>query len=212
MKIIKIIVISIGLLILSPAVLAEAIINNGQLPVIGQNTPPDLSTVLPVPQASVPPLKSSTNVESQNKKQKQKEPVTKPGSYREFVFNPKTHRWYAYENGELINSGPASGGANYCPDIKRSCHTPSGTYSIIQKGTASCKSTRYPLARGGLPRGGAKMPYCMFFSNYYAIHGSYEVSTTKNISHGCIRVYPDAARWLSQNFIRIGTKVVVKPY
>lgn len=123
-----------------------------------------------------------------------------------FVFNPRTLSWVAIRNGKVIRSGRASGGSHYCRDIKRSCRTPTGTFSIISKGSASCRSSRYPL--GG---GGAKMPYCMFFSKYYAIHGSYDVPNY-NASHGCIRVRPSDALWLSRNFIRIGTTVVVRPY
>jgi lipoprotein-anchoring transpeptidase ErfK/SrfK len=123
------------------------------------------------------------------------------------VFDPTEHKWYAYDNGQLIRSGIASGGRDYCADSGHKCHTPSGTFSIIRKGGADCKSTRYPL-----PHGGAPMPYCMYFTDFYAIHGSYELSATANISHGCIRIHPDAARWLNQNFANIGTKVVIRPY
>ncbi len=123
-----------------------------------------------------------------------------------FVFNPRTLMWYAYDNGQLVNSGRASGGAGYCKDINRSCRTPSGTYAVRSIGGPGCKSTRYPL-----PNGGAPMGYCMHFSKFYAIHASNSVPNY-NASHGCIRVQPADARWLSQNFMRIGTKVVVKPY
>lgn len=124
-----------------------------------------------------------------------------------FIFNPKKLSWVAVgENGKVVKSGKASGGSGYCRDIRRSCRTPTGTYSIIGKRGASCRSTRYPVGRGG-----AKMPYCMFFTKYYAIHGSYEVPNY-NASHGCIRVRPNDAKWLHQNFIKVGTTVVVKPY
>ncbi|MBS0349865.1 MAG: L,D-transpeptidase [Proteobacteria bacterium] len=126
---------------------------------------------------------------------------------RTFVFDPKVHRWYAYENGELINSGIASGGRDYCADSHHRCHSPIGVFRVLSKEGPECKSTIYPL-----PHGGAPMPYCMHFSKYYAIHGSYELSATANISHGCIRIQPDAARWLNQEFLKIGDKVVVKPY
>ncbi len=124
-----------------------------------------------------------------------------------FVFDPREHRWYAYDNGELVKSGIASGGRSFCNDSGHHCHTPSGTFSVLSKGGAGCKSTIYPM-----PHGGAPMPYCMFFTHYYAVHGSNELSATANISHGCIRIQPSAARWLSENFMNIGTKVVVKPY
>jgi lipoprotein-anchoring transpeptidase ErfK/SrfK len=124
-----------------------------------------------------------------------------------FVFNPRSHHWYAINgNGKVIKQGQASGGRGYCPDIRRSCRTPTGVYRIRQKGGPGCHSSRYPVGHGGAP-----MPYCMFFSKYYAVHGSYDVPNY-NASHGCIRVHPGDARWLNQNFMRVGTKVVIKPY
>ena len=125
----------------------------------------------------------------------------------EFVFSPRTRQWKAIDaNGKVVRTGYGSGGRNYCPDIKRSCHTPTGTFTVRSKGGAGCRSSRYPVGRGGAP-----MPYCMFFSQYYAVHGSYEVPNW-NASHGCIRIQPSDARWLSNNFMHVGTTVVVKPY
>lgn len=124
-----------------------------------------------------------------------------------FVFSPRTLQWKAInDSGHVIRSGHGSGGRGYCPDIRRSCRTPTGTYSVISKGGPGCRSSRYPVGRGGAP-----MPYCMFFSKYYAVHGSPDVPR-RNASHGCIRVRPGDARWLSNNFMRIGTKVVIKSY
>jgi lipoprotein-anchoring transpeptidase ErfK/SrfK len=123
------------------------------------------------------------------------------------VFNPRTHSWQAIDNnGHVVRSGRASGGRGYCSDTGRRCFTPRGVFTVHSKGGPGCKSTLYPVGRGGSP-----MPYCMFFSKYYAIHGSYEVPNY-NASHGCIRVIPSDARWLSANFVKIGTRVVVKPY
>lgn len=124
-----------------------------------------------------------------------------------FIFNPRTHSWSAInEKGRVIKSGRASGGRHYCPDIRRSCRTPAGVYRISSMRGADCKSSRYPVGRGG-----AKMPYCSFFSKYYAVHGSYDVPRY-NASHGCIRVVPSDALWLQRHFMKIGTKVIVKPY
>ena len=124
-----------------------------------------------------------------------------------FIYNPRSLQWQAINtDGKVVRTGRGSGGRSYCPDIHRSCRTPTGTYHVIGKGNAGCRSSRYPVGRGGAP-----MPYCMFFSKYYAIHGSYDVPN-RNASHGCIRVTPTDARWLHQNFIQVGTKVVVKPY
>lgn len=124
-----------------------------------------------------------------------------------FIFNPNTLSWKAInEQGKVVRTGRGSGGRGYCPDIHRGCKTPSGVYHVISKGGSGCRSSRYPVGRGGAP-----MPYCMFFSKYYAIHGSPDVPN-RNASHGCIRVRPSEARWLSNNFVRVGTKVVVHPY
>lgn len=124
-----------------------------------------------------------------------------------FVFSPRRKSWGAYNaSGRLIRSGRASGGRHYCPDVRRACRTPRGSFRIISKGGAGCKSSRYPK-----PRGGAPMPYCMFFSKHYGVHGSYDVPN-RNASHGCIRVVPSAAKWLHRNFLHIGTKVVVTSY
>lgn len=123
-----------------------------------------------------------------------------------FIFNPRSLTWKAVHNGKVIKSGKAIGGSHYCKDIGRSCRTPTGTFQVISKGGPDCRSSRYPVGKGG-----AKMPYCMFFSKLYAVHGSYEMPNY-NASHGCIRVYPSAARWLSQNFMHVGTTVVVQSY
>jgi lipoprotein-anchoring transpeptidase ErfK/SrfK len=124
-----------------------------------------------------------------------------------FEFNPNTLTWKAInDSGKVVRVGKGSAGKSYCRDLHRGCKTPSGVYRIYSKGSAGCRSSRYPLGRGGSP-----MPYCMFFNKNYAIHGSYEVPNY-NASHGCVRVRPSDARWLSGNFIRIGTKVIIHPY
>lgn len=124
-----------------------------------------------------------------------------------FVYNPKTLQWSAIDGkNHVVRTGRGSGGRGYCPDIHRSCRTPTGTYHVVSKGGPGCRSSRYPVGRGGAP-----MPYCMFFSRYYAVHGSPDVPNY-NASHGCVRVRPADARWLNQNFMHVGTKVVIKPY
>jgi len=108
--------------------------------------------------------------------------------------------WAAYDGGgSLVHSGRVSGGKDYCPDIHRHCRTVTGTYTIYTKKGAGCVSTRFPVGKGG-----AKMPYCMFFHGGYALHGSYAVPDY-NASHGCVRMVPDDAQWLNQNFVRVGS-------
>lgn len=126
---------------------------------------------------------------------------------RELVINPREHRWYAKQNGKIVRTGVVSAGAGYCRDIRRSCRTPRGTFYIIRKGGPGCRSSRYPL-----PRGGAPMPYCMHFSKNYAVHGSYDVPRHRHASHGCVRVSPADARWLNQHFLSVGDRVQVMSY
>jgi len=123
------------------------------------------------------------------------------------LIDPNVHAWGAYDkNGNLVKAGLATAGGYYCPDINRGCKTSAGHFRIQSLGAESCKSTRYPL-----PRGGAPMPYCMFFNKNQGLHGSQYVMEG-NASHGCVRLSVDDAEWLRFNFANIGTKVVVKPY
>jgi len=115
--------------------------------------------------------------------------------------------WGAYDmQGDLINWGPVSGGKNYCADIKRGCRTITGTFTFYSKKGPSCISSRFPV-----PRGGAPMPYCMHFYGGFALHGSASVPGY-NASHGCVRLFSEDAKWLNQEFVRVGsTKVRVVP-
>jgi hypothetical protein len=125
---------------------------------------------------------------------------------RVFIFNPNSQRWAVYErDGSLVRTGHGSAGRHYCPDVRRGCKTPSGTYSLRAKMGPGFRSSRYPL-----PRGGAPMPYAMFFSKYYAIHGSNDVPHY-NASHGCVRVYTSDARWLS-GYLPYGSTIIIRPY
>lgn len=133
-----------------------------------------------------------------------KGPVNSRGT---FVFYPGKSTFAAYDStGNLVTSGRASGGMNYCDDIGQSCRTPVGTFRIRSKGGADCVSNKYPVGEGGAP-----MPYCMFFNGGYAVHGSYHVPNHP-ASHGCIRLEPATALWLRDNFMQIGTVVKVQPY
>lgn len=125
-----------------------------------------------------------------------------------FVFDPRATAWAAYDaQGNRVKTGRASGGKDFCEDVGRPCRTVTGNFRVYSKKGEDCTSSKYPLETNG----GARMPYCMHFSGGYSIHGAYEVPNY-NASHGCIRVLPSAAKWLSENFIDIGTGVIVKPY
>lgn len=123
------------------------------------------------------------------------------------IIDPRSHTWGAYTpSGQLLRSGTATAGGSYCPDIRRSCRTRSGTFRIYSLGSSGCISHKYPL-----PRGGAPMPYCMFFNGKQGLHGSYQV-VKGNVSHGCVRVHVPDAKWIRFNFATYGTKVIVRPY
>lgn len=125
-----------------------------------------------------------------------------------FIFDPRASAWAAYDaEGHRVQTGSASGGKDFCEDTGRSCRTVTGTFSVYSKKGPECTSSLYPVETGG----GARMPYCMHFSGSYSIHAAYEVPNY-NSSHGCIRVLPSAAQWLNQNFVDVGTTVIVKPY
>jgi len=113
--------------------------------------------------------------------------------------------WGAYDDqGNLVKWGPASGGKSYCPDIRRGCRTVTGTYTVYSKKGPECKSSRFPVGKGGAP-----MPYCMHFKGGYAMHGGQVPGY--NASHGCIRMLVGDAKWLNQNFVRVGsTRVSIK--
>jgi len=125
------------------------------------------------------------------------------------LIDPRVHVWGAYDSsGNLVRAGLASAGSNWCPDIKRACHTRPGSFRVSSLGNANCKSSIYPL-----PKGGAPMPYCMFFNKNQGMHGSARGNVVEgNVSHGCVRMHVEDAQWLRFNFVNVGTKVVVRPY
>jgi len=136
-------------------------------------------------------------------------PAMRPATGSKIIIvDPNEHAWGAYgPDGALVAEGPASTGRDFCPDIGQPCKTPAGTFEVYRKGGADCKSKIFPI-----PEGGAPMPYCMYFHGGYALHGSYEVPPNYNASHGCVRMHPSDAEWLSDNFVVIGTKVQILPY
>jgi lipoprotein-anchoring transpeptidase ErfK/SrfK len=125
------------------------------------------------------------------------------------VVDPTVHTWGAYDShGNLVKAGIATAGGSWCPDINSSCRTSTGTFRIQSLGDGGCYSKKYPL-----PRGGGLMPYCMYFNNGQALHGSPDGTVIEdNVSHGCVRMRIADAEWMRYNFATVGTKVIVKPY
>jgi len=125
------------------------------------------------------------------------------------VFDPALLAWAAYDpTGNLVRWGPAAGGKDYCPDIGRSCRTKTGTFRIIRIKGPDYRSGRYPVGCSGSRC--ARMPFAMFFQDNYAFHAG--DLPGYNASHGCVRLFYSDAKWLNQEFVQIGTKVVIFPY
>lgn len=134
-------------------------------------------------------------------------PYRVPTGKKMIIYSPSLNAWAAYgPAGNIIRWGPASSGQNWCPDLGRPCHTPSGNFKVYEKRGPACASTKFPQ-----PNGGAPMPYCMFFKGGFAMHGSSGVPGY-NASHGCVRMFVEDAQWLNLDFADIGTQVIILPY
>ena len=127
---------------------------------------------------------------------------------KQFVFDPKAYAWAAYDaEGHRVMTGSASGGKDFCDDVGQPCRTVTGTFRIYNKRGLECRSGEFPVET----KGGTKMPYCMYFFQGFTIHAGLEIPYG-NTSHGCVRVWPSAAKWLNEEFLTIGTQVTVLPY
>ncbi|WP_028388070.1 L,D-transpeptidase [Legionella fairfieldensis] len=122
--------------------------------------------------------------------------------------------WGAYDsNGQLVKWGPISSGRDKCSDSSHSCRTMTGIFRFFSKENERCRSNVYPVGKGG-----AKMPYCMYFHKGFALHGSQDMPGYR-ASHGCVRMFTQDAEWLNHHFVELssennhymGTKVIVRP-
>lgn len=128
------------------------------------------------------------------------------------LVDPKVHAWGAYgEDGSLVRAGIATAGGVTCPPDdpdEPTCRTSSGTFKIVSLGDGECASRVYPR-----PEGGGLMPYCMYFHQGQALHGSPDPAVIEaNVSHGCVRMRIPDAEWMRYNFAQVGTVVKVLPY
>ncbi|MFA5175481.1 MAG: L,D-transpeptidase [Patescibacteria group bacterium] len=135
--------------------------------------------------------------------------ITTPNE-KMIIFDPRLLAWAAYdETGTLINWGPASGGANWCDDINRRCRTTTGVFRILEKRGVYARSSLYPAGCHG--NSCAPIPWFMPFHGGMGFHGSNNLPGY-NASHGCVRLFTEDAKWLNQEFVEIGTKVIIKNY
>lgn len=123
--------------------------------------------------------------------------ITKTGR-KKIVISISKQAYAAYgRQGNLVRWGAANTGAENGED-----DTPLGIFKVYRKKGVNCKSSKYPI-----PKGGSPMPYCMFFYKGYAIH-EYQMPGFP-ISLGCVRVDNEDAKWLYQ-FTPIDTTVIVQ--
>ncbi|KTC65408.1 enhanced entry protein EnhA (plasmid) [Legionella adelaidensis] len=134
---------------------------------------------------------------------------------KQIVVDQDKLAWAAYDNeGNLVKWGPISSGSDRCSDNSSpTCRSLTGIYRVFSKEGPKCKSNIFPIGKGG-----AKMPWCMFFHKGIALHGSDDIPGYR-ASHGCIRMFTEDAKWLNLNFVEssnasnnnLGTKVIVRP-
>ncbi len=139
---------------------------------------------------------------------------------KQIIVDQDKLAWGAYDaTGQLVSWGPIASGSDKCSDSNKPCRTLTGIFRVFSKESASCKSDIFPIGKGG-----AKMPYCMYFHKGFALHGSTDMPGYR-ASHGCVRMFVRDAKWLNEEFVEIsnekneymGTVVVVrtvtgKPY
>lgn len=133
------------------------------------------------------------------------------------IIDQDKQAWGAYSaQGDLIRWGAASSGSKKCFESPNGCLTPAGTFQIFRKHGKDCFSSSLPKRVNGRA-GGAYMPYCMFFREGYAIHGSDTLPGYPD-SHGCVRIFVEDAKWLYDVFTETrsknkkGTRVIVYPF
>jgi hypothetical protein len=133
---------------------------------------------------------------------------------KQIIVDQEKLAWGAYDaQGNLVWWGPISSGSDKCSDSNKVCRTLTGIFRVFSKENVRCTSGVFPIGRGG-----AKMPYCMYFHKGFALHGSDDIPGVR-ASHGCVRMFIQDAKWLNENFVELssernnfmGTKVIVRP-
>ncbi|HBD7051202.1 TPA: L,D-transpeptidase [Legionella pneumophila] len=133
---------------------------------------------------------------------------------KQIIVDQEKLAWGAYDaQGNLVWWGPISSGSDKCSDSNKVCRTLTGIFRVFSKENVRCTSDAFPIGRGG-----AKMPYCMYFHKGFALHGSDDIPGVR-ASHGCVRMFIQDAKWLNENFVELssernnfmGTKVIVRP-
>lgn len=134
---------------------------------------------------------------------------------KQIIVDQDKLAWAGYdEHGQLVKWGPISSGSDKCSDNSSpTCRTMTGIFQIFSKENIHCKSNVFPIGKGG-----AKMPYCMYFHKGLALHGSDDIPGYR-ASHGCVRMFTRDAKWLNEEFVDasnernnyMGTTVTIRP-
>ena len=115
-------------------------------------------------------------------------------SGRSLLVSITNQRIYAYENGALVHSYLVSTGLPATPTVL-------GDYNVYVKYQATDMSGPGYYLPG--------VPWTMYFYQGYAIHGTYwHANFGRPMSHGCVNLPPDEARWF-YDFASVGTLVRV---
>lgn len=124
---------------------------------------------------------------------------------KEVYINLKLFAFGAYDtHGKLLYWGPASSGRKQCYDSDGDCSTVTGQFRVFRSEGKECISHEFPLET----HGGDPMPYCMYFHGGTAMHYS-TLSGFINRSAGCVRLFKSDAKWLNQEFVKLGTEIIV---
>lgn len=141
-------------------------------------------------------------------------PLSIPEHEKQIIVDQDKLAWAAYdENGQLVKWGPVSSGRDKCSDSNNVCRTMTGIFRFFSKENEKCRSNVFPIGKGG-----AKMPYCMYFHKGFALHGSDDIPGYR-ASHGCVRMFTRDAVWMNHEFVDVstdknnfsGTKVTIRP-
>jgi hypothetical protein len=113
---------------------------------------------------------------------------------RSLLVSVGNQRLYAYENGVLVHSHLVSTGLPDTPTLL-------GDYNVYVKHAATdMRGPDYYLPN---------VPWTMYYYQGYAIHGTYwHANFGRPMSHGCVNLPPDEARWF-YDFASVGTLVRV---
>lgn len=163
--------------------------------ILGLGTVPKIITAQPelAPQPALAP-QSELAVDAQLTETQQAISRLKQSQQRWIEVNLTTQRLIAWQGKQWIDAMIVSTG-------KQSTPTVTGVFKIYVK---------YPQARmQGADYDIPDVPHVMYFYQGYGFHGAYwHKRFGTPVSHGCINLATDKAKWLF-NFASVGTPVVV---